>query len=478
MVKEFVEGWDIVQTLGEGAYGEVKLVVNRVTQDAVAVKILNTNRVPEASELIKKEICVHRMLSHENIIKFFGQRQEDNLQYIFLEYASGGELFDRIEPDIGMPQSHAHRYFCQLIAGVEYLHSKGITHRDLKPENLLLDENDNLKISDFGMATVFRYNGKERLLAKRCGTLPYVAPEVLMKEYKAEPADIWSCGVILVTLLAGELPWDKPTYNCKEYCAWKECKITESPWLKIDNLALSLLRKILMPIASKRYTLVQIKKHQWYKKLFKVEEFQNVYENQFLPCKRLCSKYNPLLREDTVMHLTCSQPELIKEEVKCSQDNSTADIVHVVSFSQPAHPEHMLLSTDSCFTNSQLQSTPNSSQSPLQRLVKRMTRFFVQDNAEITLKKLKEVFEKLGYMQKRTSSGQITIITNDKRKMQLSFKVNLLEMQDKILVDFRLSKGDGLEFKRHFIHIRNHLSDIIIKGPLTWPIAIATNSLP
>lgn len=435
------------------------------------------NRVPEASELIKKEICVHRMLSHENIIKFYGQRQENDLQYIFLEYASGGELFDRIEPDIGMPQSHAHRYFSQLIAGVEYLHNKGITHRDLKPENLLLDENDNLKISDFGMATIFRYNGKERLLAKRCGTLPYVAPEVLIKEYKAEPADIWSCGVILVTLLAGELPWDKPAYTCKEYRAWKECKITESPWLKIDNLVLSLIRKILMPVASKRYSLVQIKKHQWFKKVFKAEEFQNFYSSQVLPCKRLCSNYNPILREDTMTHLSCSQPELIKDD-KCSQSSSPSDVVYAVSFSQPAHPEHMILSADACFTNSQLQSTPSSSQSPLQQLVKRMTRFFVQDSADTIIKKLNEVFEKLGYTQKRTSPGQITIITNDKRKMQLSFKVNLLEMQDKILVDFRLSKGDGLEFKRHFIHIRNHLSDIITKGPVTWPIAIATNSLP
>lgn len=102
-----------------------------------------------------------------------------------------------------MPIWEAQKYFKQLISGIEYLHSKGIAHRDLKPENLLLDEHDNLKVSDFGMATIYRLQGKERCLEKRCGTLPYVAPEVLLRPYHAEPADIWSCGIILVALLTG-----------------------------------------------------------------------------------------------------------------------------------------------------------------------------------------------------------------------------------------------------------------------------------
>ncbi|XP_013782750.1 serine/threonine-protein kinase Chk1-like isoform X2 [Limulus polyphemus] len=479
MVKEFVEGWDLIQTLGEGAYGEVKLLVNRTTQEAVAVKVLNLEDRKEAAENIKKEIFIHRLLNHENIIKFFGHRNEGSRQYIFLEYASGGELFDRIEPDIGMSQSEAQRYFTQLISGVEYLHSKGVTHRDLKPENLLLDAQDTLKITDFGMATVFRYQGKERPLTKRCGTLPYIAPEVLIREYNAEPADVWSCGVILVALLAGELPWDKPHYDCREYRDWKECKIMQSPWRKIDNLALSLLRKVLMGSPSKRYTISQIKSHQWFNKNFKSKAVRRwcSLNNDSVPRKRICSEndYPAALgshRDVGVTRFSSSQPDPSIDDSAQTGDNETSimnKVSYGISFSQPAHPEHMLLS-------SQIQTTPGSSLTPMQRLVKRMTRFFVKTNSEATLKELWAVFEKLGYSWKR-NSGQITITTQDRRKMQLVFKANLIEMTD-ILVDFRLSRGDGLEFKRHFLDIRNRLHDIIVKGPVTWPLAIATNTLP
>ncbi|CAG2122402.1 unnamed protein product, partial [Medioppia subpectinata] len=167
-------------------------------------------------------------------------RTDETNEYIFLEYASGGELFDRIEPDVGMDTSSAHRFFVQLISGVEYLHSKGIVHRDLKPENILLDDNDIIKISDFGMSTLFRHSGKERLLNQKCGTVPYMAPEIFIhKEYRAEPADIWSCGVILVTLLTGELPWDRPTPECKSYKAWRDESLLKTyAWNKVDTLVL------------------------------------------------------------------------------------------------------------------------------------------------------------------------------------------------------------------------------------------------
>ncbi|KAI1230814.1 Serine/threonine-protein kinase Chk1, partial [Lamprotornis superbus] len=457
--------WDLVQTLGEGAYGEVQLAVNRRTEEAVAVKIVDMKRAAECPENIKKEICINKMLSHENVVRFYGHRREGATQYLFLEYCRGGELFDRIgaarggngasqivilncrphtaedcsspssspsaEPDVGMPEPEAQWFFQQLIAGVVYLHSIGITHRDLKPENLLLDERDNLKISDFGLATVFRHNGRERLLNKMCGTLPYVAPELLRRpEFRAEPVDVWACGVVLTAMLAG-----------------------------------ALLHKILTESPTARITIPDIQKDRWYSRPLKKDVKQarlssgGVTDSPggFSKHIRSDTDFSPVkgaLGEDKASYST-SQPEPGTGGMPWESGAGSIDqLVQGFSFSQPACPEHMLV-------NSQLLGTPGSSQSPWQRLVKRMTRFFTKLDADGSYRALKEVCEKMGYGWKMSCTNQVTISTTDRRNNKLIFKVNLVEMESKILVDFRLSKGDGLEFKRHFLKIKAKLSDIV-----------------
>ncbi|XP_071957573.1 serine/threonine-protein kinase Chk1-like [Antedon mediterranea] len=466
MVTPFVDGWDFVQTLGEGAYGEVKLAVNRSTQEAVAVKVINLTKSKGAADSVRKEVCIHRMLTNQRVIQFYGQRKEPNVQFLFLEYASGGELFDRIEPDQGMPQRQAHNYFLQLISGVEYLHKKGVTHRDLKPENLLLDEHDNLKISDFGLATVFRHQGKERLLGKCCGTPPYVAPEVLKKkEYHAEPSDLWSCGVILVAMLAGELPWDEPSYDCKEFCNWLDKRVELTPWVKIDTIVLALLKKMLSEVPSRRYTITQIKNDRWYCKTFKRKGFSRLPSSSPPGSfKRVCTgtdlSPSSANREETPGKYSSSQPSICGGLGTSTIDSSSVeDLIYGVSFSQPVHLDDMLL-------GSQLPCTPGNSQTPFQKLVKRMTRFFTKYSVEESIHSLLEVLEKLGYQAKQTSAGQLTITTQDKRRNPLTFKATLVDMDGNVLVDFRLSKGDGLEFKRKFVKIKGKLASIICKGPV------------
>lgn len=164
-----VGNWEFANTLGEGAYGEVKLALNTRTSETRAVKIISLNLLNDKTA-IQKEVLIHKTLNHENVVKYFSSFQQLDKFYIILEYASGGELFDRIEPDYGMNNDLAHKYFCQLVSGVEYLHSKGIVHRDIKPENLLLNDLDHIKIADFGLATLFQYRGNERMLTSPCGT--------------------------------------------------------------------------------------------------------------------------------------------------------------------------------------------------------------------------------------------------------------------------------------------------------------------
>lgn len=490
--REFVEGWTLAQTLGEGAYGEVKLLINRQTGEAVAMKMVDLKKHPDAVLSVRKEVCIQKILQDTHILRYFGKRSQGDIEYIFLEYAAGGELFDRIEPDIGMPQHEAQRYFTQLLSGVQYLHARGVAHRDLKPENLLLDEHDNIKISDFGMATMFRMKGKERLLDKRCGTLPYVAPEVLVKPYHAQPADIWSCGVILVTMLAGELPWDQPSANCQEFVNWKENDrwTTKTPWSKLDTLAISLLRKVLSVQPAHRIHLDKILDHKWCNMQFVDCDLKShdVTDGALRSpkSKRQCSSSDfshPF--DDSISRVYCSQPmPTMKTDVEAdiaagnggnnrsNNNNSAFEARNGFCFSQPALLDDLIL----CTQMNQTQSA--ASQNVFQRLVRRMTRFFVTTQWDDTIRRLCTTLDKLGYTRKINDDSVVTISTVDRRKLRLVFKAHIIEMDGKILLDFRLSKGCGLEFKRRFIKIKQILEDIVLKGPTTWPIAIATNTVP
>uniref|UniRef100_A0A3Q1C699 Serine/threonine-protein kinase Chk1 n=1 Tax=Amphiprion ocellaris TaxID=80972 RepID=A0A3Q1C699_AMPOC len=412
MAVPFVQDWDLVQTLGEGAYGEVRLLVNRQTEEAVAVKVIDTSQAKECAENVKKEVCIHKMLNHPNIVRFFGHRKEGPTVYLFLEYCSGGELFDRIEPDVGMAEKDAHKFFQQLIAAVEYLHSVGITHRDIKPENILLDDKDNLKLTDFGLATMFRFKGRERLLGRLCGTLPYVAPELLSQtEFKAQPADIWACGIVLTAMLAGELPWDQPTESCQEYSDWLQKKTYLPPWKKIQPMPLSLLSKLLLARPDARITIADIQKDHWF------THGKSQYEY----------KRSDFILFSGLMSFSSSQPDLAAGGLEAML--LTGQIECQVSFSQPTKPEHMLL-------GSQFLGTPGASQSLWQRLVRRMTRFFTTVDADASLSALKDTCDGLA----------------------LGFKLTCTK------------QGDGLEFKRLFVKIKQKLGDIVSTQKILLPI--------
>lgn len=454
MAVPFVQGWDVVQTLGEGAYGEVRLLVNRQTEEAVAVKVIDTSQSKECAENVKKEICVHKSLTHQNIVRFYGQRQEGPITYLFLEYCSGGELFDRIEPDIGMPEKDAHHFFTQLIGAVEYLHSIGITHRDIKPENILLDDKDNLKLTDFGLATLFRFKGKERFLTRICGTLPYVAPELLSQtEFKAQPADVWACGIVLTAMLAGELPWDQPSESCQEYSDWLQKKTYLPPWKKIQPMLLGLLGKLLLPDPEKRIRISEIKKDRWFSQGVKLPPTGSKH-------LRVDPAHLSRANSDDQMQFSSSQPDLAPGSWESTYSGPSDGLV---SFSQPIKPEHMLL-------GSQLLGTPGASQNPWQRLVRRMTRFFTNVDANASLCALKDISLSLAITFKVNCSKQVTLSTLDKRNNKLIFKVYVLEMNRKVLMDFRLSKGDGLEFKRLFVRIKQKLGDIISPQKVLLPL--------
>ena len=208
--------YELGRTLGTGTFSKVKHGTDTETQQVYAIKIIDKAQLAKEhmEEQLKREIAVMKLLKHDHIVQLREVLQTQKHIYLVLEIIEGGELFDRIVEAKRFDEETARKYFQQLVLGVWYCHQQGIAHRDLKPENLLLDSNDNLKISDFGLSNLQRGGGASTLLQTVCGTPNYVAPEVLKEQgYNGINADIWSCGVILFVMLAGYLPFDDNNLN-------------------------------------------------------------------------------------------------------------------------------------------------------------------------------------------------------------------------------------------------------------------------
>ena len=311
------------ETIGEGAFAKVKLATHIFTGEKVAIKILdkqvleadaqNQNIQNDSSFLndmqrIKKEIKILKELRHKNIIQLYEIMESENKLYIVMEYCEGKELFDYIVKRKHLTEKEACRFFQQIINGVEYLHLNNITHRDLKPENLLLTNKKRIKISDFGLST--KTSSYYQFLTTPCGTPSYAPPEMLRgDEYSGIYSDIWSCGIILYTMLVGNLP----CAESKEYLIY-ECIIKhnyEYPSYLSDAVK-DLLEKILKVNPQERIGFEQIKKHPWF----------NIINPRLRPGIILDVHKIPI--DDNILNVVKNYDYKI-EDVKYSVENSLYD---------------------------------------------------------------------------------------------------------------------------------------------------------
>ena len=179
-----------------------------------------------------------------------------------MEYANGGELFDYIVKRKRLQEQEACRFFQQLISGIEYIHKVRICHRDLKPENLLLDEKLNIKIVDFGLSNMYKEGDT---LKTACGSPCYAAPEMIAgKRYHGLNSDIWSCGIILYAMTCGYLPFEDPNTN-KLYKKILSCDYLMPGF--ITQACKELIRKILNTEPGSRYSIRDIRGHEWYQQV-------------------------------------------------------------------------------------------------------------------------------------------------------------------------------------------------------------------
>lgn len=189
-----------------------------------------------------------------------------------LLWSTGGELFNKVAKG-KLKEDVARKYFQQLIGAVDFCHSRGVYHRDLKPENLLLDENGNLKVSDFGLSALGESRTQDGLLHTTCGTPAYVAPEIISKKgYDGAKADTWSSGVILFVLLAGYLPFrDSNLVEMYRKISRGEFKCPN--WFPPE--VRKLLIRVLDPNPSTRISITKIMENSWIKKGLKPLEMQS-----------------------------------------------------------------------------------------------------------------------------------------------------------------------------------------------------------
>ncbi|KAJ6562813.1 CAMK/CAMKL/Kin4 protein kinase [Mycena vulgaris] len=260
----------LLQTLGEGEFGKVKLGLHSQWGEEVAVKLIRRGNVDTAVRMskVEREIEVLRTLKHPNIVRLYDVIETDKYIGIIIEYASGGELFDHILAHRYLRERDASKLFSQLISGVWYIHQKKIVHRDLKLENLLLDRHRNVIITDFGFANRFEHRADD-LMQTSCGSPCYAAPELVISEglYVGSAVDIWSCGVILYAMLAGYLPFDDDPANpdgdninlLYKYIVNTPLSFPEY----ISDEARDLLKMMLVPDPRKRASLANVMRHPW-----------------------------------------------------------------------------------------------------------------------------------------------------------------------------------------------------------------------
>ncbi|KAM8890643.1 serine/threonine-protein kinase BRSK2 isoform 6-T7 [Spinachia spinachia] len=208
---------------------------------------------------VEREIAILKLIEHPHVLKLHDVYENKKYLYLVLEHVSGGELFDYLVKKGRLTPKEARKFFRQIMSALDFCHSHSICHRDLKPENLLLDEKNNIRIADFGMASL---QVGDSLLETSCGSPHYACPEVIRGEkYDGRKADVWSCGVILFALLVGALPFDDD--NLRNLLEKVKLGVFHMPHF-IPPDCQNLLRGMIEVDATKRLTLEQIQKHTWY----------------------------------------------------------------------------------------------------------------------------------------------------------------------------------------------------------------------
>ena len=312
--------YESIKILGEGTFAKVHLVKNKLNGSIRAMKEIKREEDQEKEENIINEINILMKLDHPNIVKIFEFYVSERAYYLITEYCPGGSLFEFIQKNKGpFTEIQASYIMHQLLLVVNYCHKMKVIHRDLKPENILINKNDNgfvsIKVCDFGTSLKFK---KGDVQDEVVGSIYYIAPEVLKKNYNSK-CDIWSCGIIMYILLTGYPPFTgKDNKTIMQKIMRGEYK-TE-PLQKKCNACKDLLKKLLEKDINARIRADAALNHKWFD-IYKSKEIRIDIEDPKIIQKYINNlknyKKSNNISEFALAYLIHNHPELEEIDTAC-----------------------------------------------------------------------------------------------------------------------------------------------------------------
>ena len=250
--------YKFVKILGKGSFSVVILVQDIQSQKLLAIKIISQKYLIDFKIVsqFENEIKICFRLKHSNIVQVYEMYNDETQIYVLMEYCSNGNLSEYMN-SFPLSDNQIKFFFSQILSALCYIHGCGIAHRDLKLQNILLDENLNIKIGDFGFAC----NNNENL-TDSVGSPIYIAPEILSKKaYDGIKADTWSLGVILYILLTRKIPWTATTESQLFYQI-QTCSYSIPN--NIDEFGRNLISSLMEPVPNIRLSAKECLSHPWF----------------------------------------------------------------------------------------------------------------------------------------------------------------------------------------------------------------------
>ena len=327
-----------LRLIGIGSYGKVYVVSSKADSNKLyAVKILNKKDIEKDNLLknIQTEKKIMEQINHPFIMKLDYAFQSEKRLFLFTQFMSGGDLSHHLYKENLFSEEKTKFYAAEIILALEHLHSKNYIYRDLKPENIAIDNDGHIKLIDFGLCKLL--NNKNDTYSI-CGSPEYVAPEVIFDDKYDNKVDIWSLGVIIYEMLSGYLP-----FKIKENKITKDIYKEKIKMFKyFSKEAKDLIKNLLVINPKKRLSIIQIKKHKFFKGInwCSVEKKEltpqfipnvnitNLYE-YFTDEKELKNEFAKLEMEKSTKSCICSnssnENEFEGDEIFCSKDNKVVD---------------------------------------------------------------------------------------------------------------------------------------------------------